>query len=154
MILDEPINALDPEGIREMRNLFQRLNREDGTTIFISSHILSEVDLLADTIGIIRHGKLLTELPIEEIHKHQTAYISLQVDDVTRAAALIEGMGIKNFSVLDKEFIRISDSDVSGKHCQKPSLRMVLVWRALGANKTHWKISFPAYRRGKMRWRT
>ena len=103
LILDEPINALDPDGIREMRNLFQRLNREDGTTIFISSHILSEVDLLADMIGIIRHGKLLTELPIEEIHKHQTAYISLQVDDVTRAAALIEGMGIKNFSVLDKE---------------------------------------------------
>ena len=52
LILDEPINALDPEGIREMRTLFQRLNREDGTTIFISSHILSEVDLLADTIGI------------------------------------------------------------------------------------------------------
>ena len=119
LILDEPINALDPEGSGEMRNLFQRLNREDGTTIFISSHILSEVDLLADTIGIIRHGKLLTELPIEEIHKHQTAYISLQVDDVTRAAALIEGMGIKNFSVLDKEFIRISDSDVSGKTLSK-----------------------------------
>ena len=119
LILDEPINALDPDGIREMRNLFQRLNREDGTTIFISSHILSEVDLLADMIGIIRHGKLLTELPIEEIHKHQTAYISLQVDDVTRAAALIEGMGIKNFSVLDKEFIRISDSDFSGKTLSK-----------------------------------
>ena len=119
LILDEPINALDPEGIREMRNLFQKLNPEDGTTIFISSHILSEVDLLADTIGIIRHGKLLTELPIEEIHKYQTAYIRLQVDNVTRAAALIEGMGIKNFSVLDKEFIRISDSDVSGKALSK-----------------------------------
>ena len=119
LILDEPINALDPEGIREMRNLFQRLNREDGTTIFISSHILSEVDLLADTIGIIRDGKLLTELPIEEIHKHQTDYISLQVDDVTSAAALLEGMGIKNFSVLDKEFIRIYDSDVSGKSLSK-----------------------------------
>lgn len=119
LILDEPINALDPEGIREMRTLFQKLNREDGTTIFISSHILSEVDLIADTIGIIRHGKLLTELPIEEIHKHQTDYISLQVDDVIRAAALLEGMGIKNFSVLDKEFIRIYDSDVSGKALSK-----------------------------------
>ena len=119
LILDEPINALDPDGIREMRTLFQRLNREDGTTIFISSHILSEVDLLADTIGIIRHGKLLAELPIEEIHKHQTDYISLQVDDVTRAATLLEGMRIKNFSVLDKEFIRIYDSDVTGKVLSK-----------------------------------
>ena len=63
LILDEPINALDPEGIREMRNLFQRLNQEDETTIFISSHILSEVDLIADTIGIIQHGNLLAELP-------------------------------------------------------------------------------------------
>lgn len=119
LILDEPINALDPEGIREMRNLFQQLNREDGTTIFISSHILSEVDLIADTIGIIQHGKLLTELPIEEIHRHQTEYISLQVDDVPRAATLLEGMGMTNFSVLDKEFIRIYGSNISGKALSK-----------------------------------
>ena len=119
LILDEPINALDPEGIREMRTLFQRLNQEYGTTIFISSHILSEVDLLADTIGIVSHGKLLTELPIEEIHKHQTKYVSLQVDNITCAAALLESMGIKNFRVLDKEFIRIYDSDVSGKTLSK-----------------------------------
>lgn len=119
LILDEPINALDPEGIREMRTLFRRLNQENGTTIFISSHILSEVDLIADTIGIIQHGKLLTELPIEEIHKHQTDYISLQVDDVTRAAALLENMRITHFSVLDKEFIHIYDSDISGKVLSK-----------------------------------
>ena len=98
LILDEPINALDPEGIREMRTLFQRLNQEDG---------------------IIQHGKLLTELPIEEIHKHQTDYISLQVDDVTRVAALLENMRITNFSVLDKEFIHIYDSDISGKALSK-----------------------------------
>ena len=115
LILDEPINALDPEGIREMRNLFQRLNQEDETTIFISSHILSEVDLIADTIGIIQHGNLLAELPIEEIHKHQTEYISLQVDDVAHAATLLEQMDITNFSVLDQEFIRIYDSNISGK---------------------------------------
>ena len=119
LILDEPINALDPEGIREMRTLFQRLNQEDGTPIFISSHILSEVDLLADTIGMIRHGKLLTELPIEEIHKHQTEYMSLQVDDVAHAAALLERMGIQHFSVLDQEMIRIYDPDISGKTISK-----------------------------------
>lgn len=119
LILDEPINALDPEGIREMRNLFHRLNREDRTTIFISSHILAEVDLIADTIGIIQHGKLLKELPIEEIHKHQTEYISLQVDDAARTAALLEKMGIKSFSVLDKEFLRIYDPGVSGKALSK-----------------------------------
>lgn len=62
LILDEPINALDPEGIREMRELFRKLNTDYGTTIFISSHILSEVEQLADTIGIIQNGKLIKEI--------------------------------------------------------------------------------------------
>lgn len=132
LILDEPINALDPEGIREMRNLFQRLNQEDETTIFISSHILSEVDLIADTIGIIQHGNLLAELPIEEIHKHQTEYISLQVDDVAHAATLLEQMDITNFSVLDQEFIRIYDSNISGKVLSKALIESGVGLESLG----------------------
>ena len=132
LILDEPINALDPEGIREMRNLFQRLNQEDETTIFISSHILSEVDLIADTIGIIQHGNLLAELPIEEIHKHQTEYISPQVDDVAHAATLLEQMDITNFSVLDREFIRIYDSNISGKVLSKALIESGVGLESLG----------------------
>lgn len=132
LILDEPINALDPEGIHEMRNLFQRLNQEDETTIFISSHILSEVDLIADTIGIIQHGNLLAELPIEEIHKHQTEYISLQVDDVAHAATLLEQMDITNFSVLDQEFIRIYDSNISGKVLSKALIESGVGLESLG----------------------
>ena len=132
LILEEPINALDPEGIREMRNLFQRLNQEDETTIFISSHILSEVDLIADTIGIIQHGNLLAELPIEEIHKHQTEYISLQVDDVAHAATLLEQMDITNFSVLDQEFIRIYDSNISGKVLSKALIESGVGLESLG----------------------
>lgn len=132
LIIDEPINALDPEGIREMRNLFQRLNQEDETTIFISSHILSEVDLIADTIGIIQHGNLLAELPIEEIHKHQTEYISLQVDDVAHAATLLEQMDITNFSVLDQEFIRIYDSNISGKVLSKALIESGVGLESLG----------------------
>ena len=119
LILDEPVNALDPEGIRKMRSLFRRLNREEGTTIFISSHILSEVDLIADTIGIIRRGKLLAELPMEEIHRHQTEYISLQVDDVPHTAALLEEMGIQSISVLDQRSVRIYGTDISCKELGK-----------------------------------
>lgn len=132
LMLDEPINALDPEGIREMRNLFLRLNREEGTTIFISSHILSEVDLLVDRIGVIRNGKLLTEVPIEEIHKRQTEYISLQVDDVARAAALLEAMEIQNFSVTDSAFIRIYDTDISGKTLSKTMIENGVGVESLG----------------------
>ena len=115
-----------------MRNLFLRLNREEGTTIFISSHILSEVDLLADRIGVIRNGKLLTEVPIEEIHKRQTEYISLQVDDVARAAALLEAMEIQNFSVTDSAFIRIYDTDISGKTLSKTMIENGVGVESLG----------------------
>ena len=61
LILDEPINGLDPIGIAEIRKFLQDLSRERGKTILISSHILSEIDLLADDIGIIHEGKLLEE---------------------------------------------------------------------------------------------
>lgn len=132
LILDEPINALDPDGIREMRELFQQLNQENETTIFISSHILSEVDLIADTIGIIQQGKLLAELPMEEIHKHQAEYIRLQVDDTTRSAAILEKMGITDFQVSDGEFIRIYSSDISGKALSEALIKNGVGLESLG----------------------
>ena len=100
------------------------------------------MDLLADTIGIIQHGKLLTELPIEEIHKHQTDYISLQVDDVTRVAALLENMRITNFSVLDKEFIHIYDSDISGKALSKAIIENGIGLESMGRKQGHTGKSF------------
>ena len=154
LILDEPINALDPEGIREMRNLFQRLNQEDETTIFISSHILSEVDLIADTIGIIQHGNLLAELPIEEIHKHQTEYISLQVDDVAHAATLLEQMDITNFSVLDQEFIRIYDSNISGKVLSKALIESGVGLESLGRKQDTLEDYFFQLTEERKKWHT
>lgn len=110
LILDEPINALDPEGIREMRNLFLRLNQEAGTTIFISSHILSEVEQIADTVGIIQNGRLLKESSMSEIRKAQTDYIELEVDDVGRAGYLLEQVaGISDFKVISDTKIEIYD---------------------------------------------
>jgi bacitracin transport system ATP-binding protein len=66
LILDEPINGLDPIGIVEVRNFIKRLSTEQGKTILISSHILSEMALLADDIGIIDHGVLLEEGSLED----------------------------------------------------------------------------------------
>ena len=110
LILDEPINALDPEGIREMRNLFRRLNQEAGTTIFISSHILSEVEQIADTVGIIRNGELLKESSMSDIRKAQTDYIELEVDDIGRAGYLLEQVvGISDFKVISDTKIEIYD---------------------------------------------
>lgn len=110
LILDEPINALDPEGIREMRDLFKRLNQEYGTSIFISSHILSEVEAIADTIGIIQDGKLLKETPMSEIRRCQSDYIELQTDDVKRSGYLLEQeLKIRNFKVCSVNRIEIYD---------------------------------------------
>lgn len=110
LILDEPINALDPEGIREMRMLLCRINQECGTTIFISSHILSEVEQIADTVGIIRDGRLLKEIAMDEIHKWQTDYIELEVEDTGRTGYLLEHeMNIMNFKVMSGTVIEIYD---------------------------------------------
>jgi ABC-2 type transport system ATP-binding protein len=69
LILDEPINGLDPHGIKFLRELLCKINRSLGTTIIISSHILEEVAKIADVIGIIHQGKMLAEVPIEAVGK-------------------------------------------------------------------------------------
>ena len=69
LILDEPINGLDPVGIQEIRNLLQLLSKEHGITILISSHILSEISQIADKIGIIKNGSMIEQVYMEELMK-------------------------------------------------------------------------------------
>lgn len=110
LILDEPINALDPEGIREMRTLFKRMNQEYGTTVFISSHILSEVEQIADTVGIIRNGRLLQETAMEQIRREQTDYIALETEDTGRAGYVLEqALGISDLKVVSRTTVEIYD---------------------------------------------
>ena len=116
LILDEPINALDPEGIKEMHLLFGRLHQDYGATIFISSHILSEVEQIADRIGVIAGGKLLKEISIHEVHEYQTEYIEIDTDNVKQAACLLEqDERLSHFDVVDDTIIRIYNTVVSGK---------------------------------------
>ncbi len=79
LILDEPTNGLDPIGIAEVRKFIKNLSAMHGKTILISSHILSEISLLADDIGIIDHGVLLEENSMTELEKKNSKYILLQV---------------------------------------------------------------------------
>ncbi len=90
LLLDEPINGLDPEGIREMRELLLGLNRERGLTILVSSHILGELTKIATRYGIIQAGRLVEEITAGELTQKCTDYLHLRADRPQKAAALLE----------------------------------------------------------------
>ena len=90
LLLDEPINGLDPEGIREMRELLLRLNRERGLTLLVSSHILGELSKIATRYGIIQQGRMVEQITAGELAQKCTDYLHLQADQPEKAAALLE----------------------------------------------------------------
>ncbi|MGF3214799.1 ABC transporter ATP-binding protein [Facklamia sp. P12945] len=108
LILDEPTNGLDPIGIAEVRNFIKDLSVKKGKTILISSHILSEITLLADTVGIIDNGVLLEESSMEELNKKNRKYIMLEVSDVSKTTIVLEKeFEITNYSVEDNNHVKI-----------------------------------------------
>ena len=108
LLLDEPINGLDPEGIVEFRNLLLRLNRERQTTILISSHILSELANLATCYGFIDNGRMLEQITARALEEKCRACIEARVDDVSRAALVLEQqLGIRDYEVLPGGVVRI-----------------------------------------------
>ncbi|MDE5909915.1 MAG: ATP-binding cassette domain-containing protein [Lachnospiraceae bacterium] len=120
LVLDEPTNGLDPVGMKQLRDLFKMLRAEYGITIILSSHMLSEVESIADTIGIIHHGKMMNEISMKEISERNTAYIELAVSDSKKAAyVLADKMGLDQFKVIDGVGIRIYDAQVDTNEIAK-----------------------------------
>lgn len=114
LVLDEPINGLDPVGIAEVRSFIRRLCDEKEKTILISSHILSEISMLADDIGIIDKGVLLEEESLAELEQKNGKYIHFTVSDTAQAARILEQVfGEKQFSVQDDHNIRLYNLDLS-----------------------------------------
>ena len=108
LILDEPINGLDPMGIVEIRELLKKINKEKDMTILISSHILSELSELATTYGIISNGKLIEEITADQLAEKCRQYIDLKVDDTSRAVTLLEReLGISDYEVLEDKKIKV-----------------------------------------------
>lgn len=108
LILDEPTNGLDPIGIAEVREFIKKLSVERGKTILISSHILSEISLLADDIGIIDNGILLEESSMEELKRKNGKYILLQVSDAAKASVILERQfNLQHYSVKDDHTLQI-----------------------------------------------
>ncbi len=110
LVLDEPINGLDPIGIAEIRSFIRELCDVRGKTILISSHILSEISLLADDIGIIDHGKLLEEESLDELEQKNRHYIHFTVSDSRQAAHLLETVfQTRIFKIRDKNNIQLME---------------------------------------------
>ena len=113
LILDEPINGLDPIGIAEVRSFIRALCDGRGKTILISSHILSEVALLADDIGIIDHGVLLEEESLADLEAKSDRYIRFTVSDTGRAAEVLNSAFHENqFTIQDGHHLRLDSANV------------------------------------------
>lgn len=116
LMLDEPINGLDPSGIREVRELILRLNRERNITILISSHLLGELEKIATRYGIINNGVLVDEFTTEELETRCTSELEIRVDNMDKAMSVLTGMiSPADIRVLDGRTIRTrKDLDKAG----------------------------------------
>ncbi|NRT92151.1 ABC transporter ATP-binding protein [Clostridium beijerinckii] len=110
LILDEPVNGLDPVGIVEIRELIKRLNKEKGMTILISSHILEELYHTANHYIIISHGNILETLTQEELNEKCKKHIAINVDDESLAATILEEeLHTNNYQIMPDKTIRLYD---------------------------------------------
>lgn len=119
LVLDEPINGLDPQGIAEVRDTILKLKDERNMTVIISSHILEELSKIATDYGIIHNGVLLQELSREELLKKCGERIEIVTDNTQAAVPVLDKLNITNYQVVDSEkvliFERLDDSAAIGR---------------------------------------
>ncbi|MFK7693144.1 ABC transporter ATP-binding protein [Paenibacillus sp. HJGM_3] len=131
LILDEPTNGLDPGGMKEMRQLFLELARKRGITFLISSHLLSEIEQLANKIGILHRGCLLEEIDYETLQKKTRNYLDLNVTDEKKAAFILEQkLGTTDYVIAGSGGLRLYD------HLDRPDLvSMLLAQNGVGVRE-------------------
>lgn len=126
LVLDEPINGLDPQGIMEVRETILRLNQERNITIIISSHILEELSKIATHYGIIHQGSMLQELTKEELLQRCSERIEIVLDNPEKACTILDRLGFVNYQMVDKEkiyvFERLDDSPLLNMELAKEGI--------------------------------
>lgn len=120
MVLDEPVNGLDPEGIVGVRQLIKRMQEEWGVTVLISSHLLSELSEFCTDFSIISHGRLIENLSREELLVKCRNHIALRTDDINKTAAVLENqLQIADYKVMHGEEIHIFEQLGNIMHISK-----------------------------------
>lgn len=110
LILDEPLNGLDPQGIVELREILNHLNKKYGITMLISSHILDELEMIATRYGFIHQGQMIEEITAEKLQEKLKKYISLDVENIGLASITLEQkLHTENFKVMDDHTIYLYD---------------------------------------------
>jgi ABC-2 type transport system ATP-binding protein len=130
LVLDEPANGLDPQGIVEIRELILKLNRERQVTFLISSHILDELSRLATHYGIIDHGRMVRELSAEELEAECRKCVRMEVSDTSVLARVLDGLGL-DYKILSDTaadvYARVSVTELalalSAENCQVLSMQ-------------------------------
>ena len=125
LVLDEPVNGLDPQGIIEMRELILKLNREHGITVLISSHILDELSRLATHYGFIDGGRMVREISAAELEAHCRKCVRIEVSDTKALARVLDGMGAE---------YRIADDTHADIYAETPVTALVFALSAEGCN--------------------
>ena len=115
VVLDEPINGLDPQGIIDIRNVIKNIHSDTGATFIISSHILSELDLVATQFGFIEQGVLLKEISHSDLHEHTKKTLLIEIDDISKAQTLLNSMGIESVVENSKRLVLHSHLDRSNE---------------------------------------
>lgn len=120
VILDEPINGLDPIGISELRDTFRKLNQERGVTLIISSHILSELYAVANRFLFINNGRVIKEITKQEFDLECSRCIIVKTDDIKKTTIVLESkLNITDYQVIDTREIRIYDENAKSDELNK-----------------------------------
>jgi len=140
LILDEPTNGLDPIGIQQIRLMIRKLSSENGVTILISSHILSEVEQMADKVGIIDHGILLEELTMDELRYKNRHFVKLTVSDISRAIPIMEKeLAISDYEILNDHEVKVYQLDIDLERINRVLVTSGIGVSELSVKKATWK---------------
>lgn len=116
LVLDEPMNGLDPEAVRHMRELLKRLRDERGMTVVVSSHILSEVELVSDWVTIVRNGRVICDASVPELLSQGTSRLVVRVHDAVTAQSVLAGHGYTAVPATGPAGTELQVAAVDGAH--------------------------------------